>query len=412
MLQRLSLRIRILLFFAALALGALVALGAGMALGYRRLAQPEALSAFVQAGVISGFAVLGLVVWVWFLFDLNVARAIEALSGAIRARAHADVDDGIEAHHARYLGDLAPAAAAALDRLAETRNALVEAVARETARLEQEKSRLEALLADVPVGVVLCSGQHRLVFYNGQAQELLEAGGTAPGLDRTLFEFLRAAPIEQAYQRLLQSTDPDATADLLCSAGGAVSEAGDLGARLLAGRMRLVARPDPDATEAPGYVLTLRDVTGDLQAHARREQLLAEVLDRVRRPAAALQTVLGLVGPDGLSSAPERLALRGAMQAESARLTQAITELGARHDALRGDWSPLALTRAADLADTVAGLLEAEGLTLDPQPDPLVLQCNGFEIAALLAGLARRIAAETGTRAFRLAIINNYFLLL
>jgi DNA polymerase III subunit epsilon len=79
---------------------------------------------------------------------------IEALAGSLRARAHADTGGEIDARPARYLGDLAPAASAAALTLAETRNALAEAVARETTRLSGEKARLEALLSDVPVGVL------------------------------------------------------------------------------------------------------------------------------------------------------------------------------------------------------------------------------------------------------------------
>ena len=55
MLDRLSLRVRVFLFFAALAFGVLVAITVGLGLGYRRLANPDLLSAFVQGGVVAGF---------------------------------------------------------------------------------------------------------------------------------------------------------------------------------------------------------------------------------------------------------------------------------------------------------------------------------------------------------------------
>ncbi len=77
MLTRLSLRIRIFLFFAALLAGALVALATGLTLGYRRLGNPEVLNAFVQGGIIAAFVIAGLIAWVWYLFDMNVARPID-----------------------------------------------------------------------------------------------------------------------------------------------------------------------------------------------------------------------------------------------------------------------------------------------------------------------------------------------
>ncbi|MDX5350379.1 MAG: DNA polymerase III subunit epsilon, partial [Paracoccaceae bacterium] len=198
MLTRLSLRLRVFLIFAGLAAAVIAATVAGLWLGYSRLGEPGAAQGFVQAGVLAGFAALGLVAGVWYLFDLNVAKPIETLSGALRARAHSDVTAEMDAAIARYLGDLAPAAQAAAHSLAETRSALAEAVARETLRLGTEKARLEALLSDVPVGVILCSADHALVFYNGPAAAIIgtgRAGGLEAGLDRKLFDYLHAAPL-------------------------------------------------------------------------------------------------------------------------------------------------------------------------------------------------------------------------
>jgi len=124
MLTRLSLRVRVLLFFAALALGAEAALIAGLTLGYLRLDQIAMLPAFIQVGTIAGFVILGLVAWVWYLFDLNVAKPIEALAGGMRAHAHADVAGGLEVPAARYLGDLPAATSAVAQSLSDTRNAL------------------------------------------------------------------------------------------------------------------------------------------------------------------------------------------------------------------------------------------------------------------------------------------------
>lgn len=393
MVERLSLRLRVFLFFAALAVGNLAALGAGLFFGYRRLGDPGTLPAFATGGAIAGFAILGLITWVWLLFDENVAKAIQALAGGMRARAHAEVAGEIDRTPARYLGDLAPAAAAVAQNLAETRNALAEAVARETTRLAAEKERLETLLSDVPVGVLLCSADHQMVFYNGQAVDLLGTG-IAPGLDRRVFDFLREAPILHAYNRLLETDDPDAASDLMCAT---VS-----GARALAARMRLLAATG----ERPGYVLTLRDVTADLAAHAGREELLAEVFDRVRRPAANLQTVIGVLS-EGRDEAGETGALDAAMLQEVRTLAQAVTELGGRYDAGRSDWWPLAMTRTSDLLDSMRARLEAEGIAAQTEGDDLLLRCDGFGLVALVSELAVRAARETGARDLSVGIAED-----
>jgi len=161
MLERLSLRLRIFLFFAALALGGVAAIVAGLWFGYRKIADPALLNGFILAGSVASFAILGLVTWVWYLFDENVARAIGRISAGLRAQAHAEGAGALDLAPGRYLGDLAPAAGAVAENLTVTRSALAQAVERETRRLAEEKARLEALLSDVPVGVLLCSGRPR-----------------------------------------------------------------------------------------------------------------------------------------------------------------------------------------------------------------------------------------------------------
>jgi DNA polymerase-3 subunit epsilon len=376
MLTGLSLRLRVFLIFAGLAGAILAATALGLWLGYSRLGQPGVGQGFVQAGVLAGFAALGLVAAVWYLFDLNVAKPIETLSGALRARAHADVTAGMDAAIARYLGDLAPAAQAAAQSLSETRSALAEAVARETQHLGAEKARLEALLSDVSVGVILCSADHALVFYNAPAADVMGAGrGEGAGLNRKLFDYLHAAPLRHAYDRLRATGDPDAASDLLCT----TTE----GARILAARMRLLAGSGP-----PGYVLTLRDVTGDMAAEARREAMLEGALDSLRRPAAALSTLVGVMPEDALPPA-----LQAALKDEVARLAQSVTRFGSAREEGQAEATALPQTRASDLAEGLVARLAAQGLPARAQAADLLLRCNGFEIIMLLSALAARLDA-------------------
>ncbi|MFV0333103.1 MAG: exonuclease domain-containing protein [Tropicimonas sp.] len=384
--RRLGLRLRVFLFFALLAGGGIAVLAAGLWLGYRRVPEAGVEAGFVLAGVVAGFGLLGLVAWIWYLFDENVARAIERLAGGLRVRAHADPGRALDQAQARYLGDLAPAAQAVTGTLSETRNALAEAVERETTRLAVENARLQALLADVPAGVLLCGADHQIVFYNGPAQEIL-AGEISAGLNRSLLDYLRAGPLRSAHARLLASEDGDAASDILC----ATVQSGEV----LAGRMRLVRQ----GGEAPGYVLTLRDVTGDLALHAGREALLEEIIEKVRRPAANLQTVVD----SGAAAGEGAAALLGEVRA----LTHAITDLAARYDAARGEWWPMEEIRAGELADSVVALAARDGITLTAEAAPLLLRCDAIQIVALLAHLTERLVTVIGARALSLFVAED-----
>ncbi|SFC98086.1 3'-5' exonuclease [Tropicimonas isoalkanivorans] len=389
--RRLNLRLRVFLFFAMVALGGLASVGLGLWLGYRRVEEAGLGSGFVLAGLISGAGILALVVWVWMLFDENVAKAIQKLAGGIRARAHADVAGELDHESARYLGDLAPAAKAITGTLAETKNALAEAVERETTRLAVENARLQSLLADVPAGVLLCSPDHQIVFYNAHAQELL-SGEVSAGLDRSILDYIRAGPLQNAYARLTQSEDVDAACSVLCAS----TQTGEV----LAGRMRLVNLPQRSA-EAAGYVLTLRDVTADLALRAGREELLDEIFDKVRRPAANLQTVLdsGVADQDA--------ATRKALLVEAAALTHAITDLGSRYDDARGGWWPMEEIRASELVESVVAVTAREGITLIAEAERLMLRCDAFQIVALLSHLCGRLVEVIGAAALSLRIADD-----
>ncbi|MEM8579861.1 MAG: 3'-5' exonuclease [Pseudomonadota bacterium] len=247
MLETTSLRFRVFLFFAFVALGGVAAVCGALWLGYRQLGNGDALSAFVTSGTVAAFVIVGLVTWVWMLFDENVAKAVDRLATDMRARAHADIDKDLDQNTARYLGDLAPAAAAVTANLTDMKNGLAQQVMRETTRISGEKAHLKAVLSDLPTGVVICTAEHQVVFYNGRARDLLERCGSV-GLDRSLAGLLGAAPIEAAYAQLMEAS-PEACADLRIDIPEERLRLG-IGMRLL--------EPLPDSDQSPAYVLTLR----------------------------------------------------------------------------------------------------------------------------------------------------------
>ena len=354
MLTRLSLRLRIFLFFALIALGASALVIAGLTIGYLRLGEAHALDAFVIAGLVAIFAIGGLTTWIWVLFDEHVARPVERLAADLRARAHSDVEQGIDPEVARYLGDLAPAADAVAANLTETRNAMALAVGRETARLTAEKTRLTALLAEVPDGVLFCTPHHTIALYNGHCRDIL-GESEALGLDRPVAGLLRMGPITQAYERLAAGGG-DTGADILVTTR--------TGARLLEARIRLL-RLEGQETEGAGYVLTLRDVTANLEVQAERAYLLNHLLERVDATLPAL--------PEG--------------EAKSA-LAALAAETAARKAATDTKWWPMEALTAEDLGAGLAARLERKDVALGHDLGQTRLRCDGFAITRMLERLA------------------------
>ncbi|MCC2612944.1 3'-5' exonuclease [Neorhizobium petrolearium] len=384
---RIGLRGRILLFFIAIAVGSMVALALGLWFGYHRQGNPEMFNAFMHGAVAAGFGILAIVTWIWFLFDTYVARPIGNVASAMRAHAHAHIDEEMETADARYLGDLAAAASAAAATLAHTRNSLAQSVARETARLSSDKSKLEQLLADVPPAVLLCTGRHHLVFYNGVAQRFLAGAQRPVCLDRNLFDYLSDGAIRDAHHRLMEADAPDAVVEFICMS--------PCGSRRLAGRMRLIG---DNGGDSGAYVMTLRDVTSEVAAYARRDVLLSDVFERFRPVVATLRQFLG--EPDK-SKARDTLF---AVEREVAALDASLGDIEQRFEACRSDGWPMAPADARELAHQLQRELADEGINLAVNVDPVAARCNAFDIVSLFAYLARLVADRNGVKAFRLAI--------
>ncbi|WP_170381422.1 3'-5' exonuclease [Ruegeria atlantica] len=251
MLTRLSLRVRIFLFFCLLAVGALAVSSIALWISFLRVSDPELVNAFIMAEIIMGFGFIALIIAVWLLFDDNVAKPIERLSAQLRARAHAGVSTDVDMQAARYLGDLAPAAAGLADQLSGKTLDVAEAVAAETAHLSAEKQRLTALLTEIPVAMVLAGPTHKIVLYDGQAAGVL-AQIAHPRLNASLFEYLQPNALQQAYEKLSKSG-----LEVACTLTSID------GAQTYSARMKPLG-------DAPGYLLVFDESAANISPEAAR----------------------------------------------------------------------------------------------------------------------------------------------
>ena len=198
--KRFGLRLRIFLMFALLAGAIAVVVAVALVLGYRYAARSDAWNGFVAAGLVAGFGVLGVSVFVWLLFDENVAKPIQRLASQLRAQAHAGSGQFAELT-ARYLGDLGPAAQALSQRLGEEQDGAVDEV---TARLQAERAWLTGLLSEIPIAVVLLSETGRIVLYDAQAGEILAQVAT-PRLGAPIDDYLDRAALDAARRDAVQT---------------------------------------------------------------------------------------------------------------------------------------------------------------------------------------------------------------
>lgn len=203
----LSLRVRIFLFFCLIGFGGVGIVLAALALGYRQLGDPAALSALATVAIVSGFGLLALVTFVWRLFDENLSKPIERLAAQFRVRANAEIKGGIDAQTARYLGDLAPAASAINEKLGQASQATAETVAQKTARLESQRAQLLRILSDIPIAVIVAKQDHQIVLYDGQAADLMEREAPAR-LNGSVFDYLDEDTIRRTLAEMQAAGTP------------------------------------------------------------------------------------------------------------------------------------------------------------------------------------------------------------
>ncbi|PYG26664.1 3'-5' exonuclease [Pelagimonas varians] len=201
MFTKLSLRLRIFLFFCLIALGGTTLVLIALWLGHGRATSTTVTDGFVFAGVIAVLGTVGLTAGIWLLFDENVAKPIEKLAAEMRTRAHAGVGSHVDTDAARYLGDLAPAASAVTTALSDTALLTAQKVASETERLANEKARLTALLTEIPVAMILVNPRDQIVLYDGQAAEVLSQLGT-PRLNASMSDYFDNNSIGVARAKL------------------------------------------------------------------------------------------------------------------------------------------------------------------------------------------------------------------
>ncbi len=190
-----SFRLRNLVMFVALCLGALAVTGGALVLSAGQ--EDAALFAFV----VAGFGIVGLCTLFWWIFDRQVALPVERLAAELRVRAHAGAGHALDLPATRFLGDLGPAADAVAKALGDRALETAEAVAAETRHLEGERSRLAALLTEIPVATLLVSAEDRIVLYDGQAADILSQVAP-PRLGARLTDYFDAPALAAARRKL------------------------------------------------------------------------------------------------------------------------------------------------------------------------------------------------------------------
>lgn len=372
----------IVLGIALLTGGAIVAVqNAGAAAGALR--GPVYSYAFVAALIL----VAALVV-LWALVERRALRAADAVARDLKTLLQAkQIDRHLRVPPGHLLGELPETIEQLVDALRGARREMVKAMASATARMETEKGWLEMILLElVREGVIVCSAQHRILLYNHPAARQFRSSH-ALGLGRSLFDMMASPPIEHALERLQwrrERGQSNLNLRLVCATID--------GRTMFQARMALILDP---AAEFSGYVLTLEDISAELEERQRSEIVRRSVTRDLRGPLGSLRAAA-----ENLVSFPDmeerhRQAFTRVILNDSEALCERLEQISASYTGQReGQW-PMSDIHSPDLFNCVAGHLErAGGPTVRAASDPHWLQGDSHSLMLILEYLVVRVTTH------------------
>lgn len=389
------------LFFVAVAAGLAAILWTQLSLDERQfiLSFIEAHSIYIFGATVILFTGVGFAVdWVYWMYILPMHRVAEE-TGIIH---------GVNpAHRIRLKGSadvvrLADAINSAADRFEDLHRSVEERIAEARARIEEEKSVLSVVLAELPEGVLVCTPEGRVILYNERARQLLESSGDPPagrhkaqtgefvGLGRSVFSAIDKPLIAYAMDEItakLRRAGQDLTSSFVI--------AGRSG-RLLQVAVVPILSP---VREMSGFALILTDATEQMEGFRRAESLLQSYIIGVRRALASIRSAAELIlgFPDlGPSKSNE---FHRIIQREALAAGEATDRVEAEYAASTRPPGPLARMRARDFLDAVrrkAGDRLGVVLEMEPTEDLLWIRVDNYSMALALVFILERTGAELG----------------
>ncbi|MFO1317083.1 MAG: exonuclease domain-containing protein [Burkholderiales bacterium] len=307
------------------------------------------------------------------------------------------------------------ALARVVNDFAEAHAALGESVERQVReaneRIEQERSRLAALMSELAQSVVMCNVEGRILLYNARAMQLLRkplddaAPGKAHslvGLGRSIFAIfdrnLIIHALESIHDRMGQGTRmPVANFVTTAPAGQLV--------RVQLAPVQGGTVEGPDAVA--GFVLLLDNITRRIESGGRRDRLLQTLTQGTRASLANMRAAVETIAsfPEMDRDARDRfIAVIGdEAQALSARLDQTVGEFA---DSLRTEW-PLEHMRGADLIAAARRRIEAKlrlPTKLEAVDESIWLNVDSYSLMQGISYLVARLSDEFGIREIRFAL--------
>ena len=313
------------------------------------------------------------------------------------------------------------AMARAVNELAAQRDQLrgdvAEQVAQASLRVQQEKNRLAALMAELNQSVVVCNREGRILLYNQRARQQFRqlsqgagaaAGAELIGIGRSIYAVLDQQLVAHALERIHQALGRGVATP---SAQFVTTTQGGHLLRVQVAPVRESVPPGegeaPEGLQAvSGLVLMLDDVTASVQEEAERDQLMHGLTEGSRASLANIQAAVDMLGYADLEPAMRERFL-GVVRDEVGAMGRRVNDLAHRAtQRLKTRW-PMEDMLGADLVTAAQRRIAQHcdrPVTLDTIDTSLWLKVDSYTLLLALTYLAHRLVDEFEVRFLQLRL--------
>ncbi|MEY3510392.1 MAG: polymerase PolC-type [Pseudomonadota bacterium] len=293
-----------------------------------------------------------------------------------------------------------------LEQRERLRQDMDERVRQASQGIEQERSRLAALMSELTQSVVVCNLDGYILLYNKQARLQSRAlsgavggGVELMGLGRSIYGVFDRQLVAHALENIQERMDRGAAAP---SAQFVTTTAAG---QLLRVQMAPVHAVEPHSALS-GFVLMMENITREFLSESARDQVLNSLTEGSRSSLANMQAALDMLDFDDLEPAM-RSRFLGVIGEETRRMSQRLADLetGTTAD-LKTRW-PMEDMLGADLLKAALRQMQSQRtvpISLAEVDAGLWLRVESFSLMQALSYLAARLVDEFDVKFLQLRL--------
>ncbi|MFO7811768.1 MAG: exonuclease domain-containing protein [Pelovirga sp.] len=283
-------------------------------------------------------------------------------------------------------------------------------VASAQAAINEERTRLAALMSELPHGVIVCNGDGQVLLYNQQAQELINNNSGSNqnaqgllGLGRSIFGILDRDQIAHGLEMLNR-----------CHATGRSKLINNSMMTLRNGAcLRVNMAPffleQEEKHVISGFVLTLEDMTRQIEADSRRDVLIQSLIDEQQKDLEEIRNSITSILAKPQHDPEQLQAYRRAIDHASRALQEKVVEARANYalhlHALSKTENVLAENLLEVISQNISERFDLQIINLAPQG--IWLEIDSYSMVQAFSHLAGQLSKHSRLKDVLLTLTIN-----